>query len=358
LEKGRGSLENLELKKNFWKNKKVLVTGNLGFKGSWLCLQLNFFNAKVFGLDNESTNSSLIKKKFLKKYVKHQYICDIRDLKKINSIVSQIRPDIIIHMAAQSLVIRGLENPIFTLDVNIMGTANIIEIAKSKSTVKSILVITSDKVYDNNEKNKKFNEDDKLGGDDPYSASKACAEIISKSYYNSYLKKKHINLVTARAGNVIGGGDISSNRIVPDIYRSIVKKKKLKIRNKNHIRPWQHILDCNNGYMMLIEKLHNNKKYSGSWNFSTNKSDYTVKKICEEFCKNIFFKYDYSKSKYKEKKMLKLNSSKSRLLLSWKTKLSFKDMVRLTSQWYKRYLNGENPDLISMDQINEYYSLK
>ena len=287
-------MENLELKKNFWKNKKVLVTGNLGFKGSWLCLQLNFFNAKVFGLDNESTNSSLIKKNFLKKYVKHQYICDIRDLKKINSIVSQIRPDIIIHMAAQSLVIRGLENPIFTLDVNIMGTANIIEIAKNKSTVKSILVITSDKVYDNNEKNKKFNEDDKLGGDDPYSASKACAEIISKSYYNSYLKTKDINLVTARAGNVIGGGDISSNRIVPDIYRSIAKKKKLKIRNKNHIRPWQHILDCNNGYMMLIEKLHNNKKYSGSWNFSTYKSDYTVKKICEEFCKNIFFKYDYS----------------------------------------------------------------
>jgi CDP-glucose 4,6-dehydratase len=358
LGKRRGSLENLELKKSFWKNKKVLITGNLGFKGSWLCLQLSFFNAKVFGLDNDSTNSSLLKKKCLKKYVKHQYKCDIRDLKKINSIVSEVRPDIIIHMAAQSLVISGLENPIFTLDVNIMGTANVIESAKISRSVKSILVVTSDKVYENNEKNKTFKENDKLGGDDPYSASKACADIISKSYSSSYFKRKNVNLATARAGNVIGGGDVSSNRLVPDIYRSIVEKKKLKIRNKNYIRPWQHVLDCNNGYMTLIEKLQNNRKYSGAWNFSTNNSDYTVQKICEEFTKNIFFKFIYSTSKHKEKKVLKLNSNKSKYFLSWKTQLSFKEMIKLTSEWYKRYLNGEDPDLICMDQINKYYLSK
>ena len=358
MEKRRSSLENLELKKIFWKNKKVLITGNLGFKGSWLCLQLNFFNAKVFGLDNESTNSSLIKKKYLKKYVKHQYICDVRNLKKLNLIVSQVRPNVIIHMAAQSLVISGLENPIYTFGVNIIGTANVIESAKINYMVKSLLVITSDKVYENNEKNKKFNENDKLGGDDPYSASKACAEIISKSYLNSFFKAKNLNLATARAGNVIGGGDISSNRLIPDIYKSIIKKKKLKIRKKSYIRPWQHVLDCNNGYMMLIEKLYNNKKFSGAWNFSTNKGDYTVKKICEEFSKNIFFKFKYSISKYKEKKILKLSSNKSKCLLYWKSKLSFKEMIRLTSHWYKRYLNGENPDLISIDQINKYYLSK
>ncbi len=348
----------MEVKKNFWKNKKVLITGNLGFKGSWLCLQLSFFNAKVFGLDNESTNSSLITKKSLKKYVKNQYKCDIRDLKKLNSIVSKVRPNIIIHMAAQSIVISGLENPILTLDVNIIGTGNVIESARNNSSIKSILIVTSDKVYENNEKNKKFMENNRLGGDDPYSASKACAEIISKSYSSSYFKKQHPNLATARAGNVIGGGDISSNRLVPDIYRSIVQKKKLKIRNKNHIRPWQHVLDCNNGYMMLIEKLNNHRKYSGAWNFSSNNSDYTVKKICEEFSKNISFKYIYSVSKHKEKKLLKLNSNKSKHFLSWKTKLSFYKMIKLTGEWYKKYLNGEDPDLISIDQINKYYLTK
>lgn len=348
-------MENLEIKKNFWRNKKVLITGNLGFKGSWLSLQLNFFNAKVFGLDNESANSSLITKKNLKKYIKRQYICDIRDLKKINLIVSRVRPDIIIHMAAQSLVISGLENPILTFDINVIGTANIIESTKINSTVRAILVITSDKVYENFEKNKKFNENDKLGGDDPYSASKACAEIISNCYLNSYFKEKNSNLATARAGNVIGGGDISLNRLVPDIYRSIKKNKKLKIRNKSYIRPWQHVLDCNNGYMMLIEKLYDEKKFSGAWNFSTNKGDYTVKSICEEFCKNFFFKFEYTASKYKEKKILKLNSNKSKHDLFWKSKLSFKEMVRLTSQWYKRYLGGESADLITIDQINKYY---
>jgi len=348
----------LEVKKNFWKNKKVLITGNLGFKGSWLCLQLSFFNAKVFGLDNNSTNSSLITKKNLKKYVKQQYICDVRDLKKLNSIISGVKPNIIIHMAAQSIVISGLENPILTLDVNIIGTGNIIESARNNSSVKSILVVTSDKVYENNEQKKKFIENDRLGGDDPYSASKACAEIISKSYSSSYFKRKYANLATARAGNVIGGGDVSSNRLVPDIYRSIIEKKNLKIRNKNHIRPWQHVLDCNNGYMMLVEKLHNHKKYAGAWNFSSNYSDHTVQKICEEFSKNIFFKYIYSAGKHNEKKVLKLNSNKSKHFLSWKTKLSFKEMISLTSEWYKKYLNGEDPDLICYDQIHKYYLSK
>jgi len=345
----------LELKKNFWKKKKVLITGNLGFKGSWLCLQLSFFKAKIFGIDNESTNSSLIKKKHLKRYINHQYKCDIRDLKKLNLIVSKVKPEIIIHMAAQSLVINGLTNPTLTFDVNVMGTANIIESARVNTSVKSILVVTSDKVYENKEKNIKFKESDKLGGDDPYSASKACAEIISKSYLSSFFKAKYTNLATARAGNVIGGGDISLNRLVPDIYRSIVKKKKLKIRNKNYVRPWQHVLDCNNGYMMLVEKLHNNSKYSGAWNFSSNNSNYTVKKICKEFSKNISFKFIYSSSGQKEKKILKLNSDKSKYVLSWKTHLSFKEMIRLTSEWYKEFLIGENPDLICMNQINKYY---
>ena len=353
--KRRGSLENLELKKNFWKKKKVLITGNLGFKGSWLCLQLSFFKAKVFGIDNESANSSLIKKKHLKRYLQYQYKCDLRDLKKVNSIVSKVRPEIIIHLAAQSLVINGLENPTLTFDVNIMGTANIIESARIKSSVKSILVVTSDKVYENNEKNIKFKESDRLGGDDPYSASKACAEIISKSYFNSFFKTKNVKLATARAGNVIGGGDVSLNRLVPDIFRSILKKKKLKIRNRNYIRPWQHVLDCNNGYMMLVEKLHNNSKYSGAWNFSTNNNNYTVEKICKEFSKNISFKFIYSSSRLKEKKILKLNSDKSKYLLSWKKQLSFQEMIRLTSEWYKEFLIGENPDLICMDQINKYY---
>tara|TARA_Y100001970_G_C14247311_1_gene869201 strand:- start:3742 stop:4794 length:1053 start_codon:yes stop_codon:yes gene_type:complete len=350
-------LENLEVKKNFWRNKKVLITGNLGFKGSWLCLQLDFLKASIYGIDNKSSNSSLISN-HLKKYLKKQYLCDVKDLKKLKMIIAKVNPDIIIHLAAQPLVIESVQNPISTFEVNILGTVNILEASRNQKKLKSILIVTTDKVYKNNEKNTYFSENNELGGDDPYSASKASAEIICNSFNNSFFKNSKINLASARAGNVIGGGDVSPNRLVPDIFRAIKKNNNLKIRNKNHVRPWQHVLDCNNGYLTLIEKLYFSNDYSGSWNFSSNYRNYTVQNICDEFSKKLNLKYTYSKKINNEKKTLALNSFKSRRKLKWKNYLSFKKMISSTIYWYNNFLNGQKADLICIEQIKEYYLSK
>ncbi len=350
-------MENLELKKNFWKNKKVLITGNLGFKGSWLCLQLNYFKVKIYGIDNKSSQSSLISKN-LKRYLVKQYICDVMNIKKLKTIIKEINPHIIIHLAAQPIVLDSYRDPLLTINVNILGVSNLIFASRNQSNLKSILIVTSDKVYENKDKNVKFIEKDKLGGDDIYSASKACAEIVSSSFYQAFFKKNKINLATARAGNVIGGGDISRHRLVPDIYRSINKKKKLLIRNKNHIRPWQHVLDCNNGYMLLIEKLYFKEKYSGPWNFSSNYKMISVEKLCIEFNKKLNFKYSFLNNKNQEKKILRLNSNKAKNKLKWKSRLSFQEMVSLTSSWYKDFLKNKRPDEICKIQIKRYYSSK
>jgi len=350
-------MENLALKKKFWKNKKVLITGNLGFKGSWLCLQLYFFKANIYGIDNQSSDSSLISK-HLKKYVKKQYLSDIRNFKNVKKILNTVNPDIIIHLAAQPIVLDSFTHPISTFEINILGTTNILEASINQKKLKSILIVTTDKVYNNNEDNIGFKENDKLGGDDPYSASKACAEIITTSFKNSFFKNTSINIASARAGNVIGGGDVSKYRLVPDIFRSIKNKNILNIRNKNHIRPWQHVLDCNNGYLILLERLYYSSSYSDSWNFSSNYKNYTVKNICDEFSKKLNLKYTFSKKMYKEKKNLRLNSSKSRKQLNWKNYLSFKKMISQTINWYDNFLNGKRPDLICIEQIKDYYLTK
>ena len=253
----------------FWKNKKVLITGHTGFKGGWLSVWMNLLGAKVSGYSiNPLTkknffNSTKIKKIFFKDYRKN-----IQNYKNFDKCIKNTKPQIIFHLAAQPQVLASFKNPLDTILTNVIGTSNLLQIVKKYKFVKSVVIITTDKVYKNNDKKIKFSEKDHLGGDDLYSSSKACADIISSSYFNSFFRKSNCGIATARAGNCIGGGDWTKFRILTDASEAFLKNKKLKIRNPKSTRPWQHVLEPLLGYILLAEKLFGNKKkYSTSWNF-------------------------------------------------------------------------------------------
>ena len=260
-----------------YKNKKVLVTGTTGFKGSWLCLWLLMLGAKVIGVSLKADkNSKLYNSLKLKNKIK-QYNINLKNFSKLNKVVSREKPDIIFHLAAQSIVSEGYKNPLITFNSNILGGLNILECVRINK-IKNLVFITSDKCYLNVEKNSGYKETDRLGGHDNYSSSKASAEIIFKSYKESYFKKNFfLQHVTARAGNVIGGGDFKINRIVPDIIRSIINNKNIFLRNPNATRPWQHVLEPLFGYLLLgsklIKKELKNKKIYPHFNFGPNKNN-------------------------------------------------------------------------------------
>ena len=251
----------------FYYNKRILITGNSGFKGSWLTVILKNFGAKIMGISISDVskpsmfNLLMLNKKIL--YLKE----DIRNFKRIKKKIDKFKPEIIFHLAAQSLVIKSYKNPLDTISTNVMGSVNILEYVKSSKYVKSLIYVTSDKVYENNETNRIFKEHNRLGGSDPYSSSKVAAECLFDGYSKSFFMNKNIGIATVRSGNVIGGGDWSENRIIPDIIKSIKEKRKLIIRNPSHTRPWQHVLEPLIGYLKLGMKLYENKKYSGAWNF-------------------------------------------------------------------------------------------
>ncbi len=317
--------------KNFYKNKKVLVTGATGFKGSWLCYWLTILGAKVFGTGyNPNKNKNLFYSLNLNKKIKLK-LFDIKNKKKLKSFIKYSKPQIIFHLAAQPLILESYKKPYLTYNVNCIGTLNILEIVRKIDTVKSLVCITSDKCYENNFSTKGFKESDKLGGEDPYSGSKACAEIMIRSYKESFFNKKNCGLASARAGNVMGGGDWSKNRLIPDSINSIIKNKTIYIRNPNFNRPWQHVLEPLHGYLILGEKIYKEpKRYSGPWNFGTTTNTVTnVLKIVKEIVKfwgkgKINFKKN---QKYYEQINLQLNINKSKKILKWKPKILFDDLV-------------------------------
>ncbi len=293
--------------KKFYQNKKVLVTGATGFKGSWLCLWLNMLGAKVYGVGyNPNNNKNLFYQLQLNKKIKVIH-CDIKNLKKLSKIIKKIKPTIVFHMAAQPLIFEGYKKPYETYMINAMGTLNILDIIKNCNFVRSAVFITSDKCYQSNNSTKGFVENDKLGGEDPYSGSKASAEIMINTYIKSFFdNKKNIGLASARAGNVIGGGDWSQNRLVPDCIKSLNKNKTIFLRNPNFNRPWQHVLEPLNGYLILGMKLFNSpKKFSGSWNFGSKRN--TVTNVLT-IVKQIIKIWGRGKLKYiKKKKILRTN---------------------------------------------------
>jgi CDP-glucose 4,6-dehydratase len=345
----------------FYKKKKILITGGTGFKGAWLTFFLHLLNSEVYCTGLKPKKKSLFRLLKLEKIVKTEYL-DIRKKNKLNSYIKKIKPEIIFHLAGQSYVQESYDNPYYTYQVNSVGTLNLIEICKKIKAIKSICIITSDKCYENNDKKKKFNENDKLGGSDAYSASKACSEIIASSYYKSFYKKLKKGIATARAGNVIGGGDYSKNRLIPDIIESLIKKKNIMLRNPLANRPWQFVLDPLCGYLTLAYNLYKKPEiFSTSWNFSINKKNekiYSVKKIA------IYLKKDWNsliniknikKINFYENKNLQLNSNKSKKYLKWNSKYSVLQSIKLTSEWFKDlYLNKKSPVELTKNQINSF----
>ncbi len=344
---------------NFYKNKKVLVTGATGFKGAWLCYWLYMMGAKVSGIGyNPNKNKNLFYSLNLKKKIKLK-LFDIRDRKKLKTFISISNPQIVFHLAAQPLILESYSKPYLTYTVNSIGTLNVLDTIKDNKSVKALLCITSDKCYESNDSTKGFKENDKLGGEDPYSGSKACAEIMINTYFKSYFNKKKCGLASARAGNVIGGGDWSENRLIPDTINSIIKNKTIHIRNPNYNRPWQHVMEPLYGYLILAKKLYKEPRhYSGPWNFGTKKNTVTnVLQIVKEIVKfwgkgKITFK---KKQKYYEQTNLQLNINKALIKLQWKPKYSIIKSVQKTTEWYKEVLTKKiNVEEITSKQIKDY----
>ena len=343
---------------NFWSGKKVLITGNTGFKGGWLTLQLIFLGAKVYGISlKPKFKNSLFNIFNLKKKTK-TFFCDIRNEKKLEKIIKNIEPEIVFHLAAQPIVKTSYTKTRETYQVNANGTINVLEALKKLKKIKSIIVVTSDKCYLNTEIKKEFKESDPLGGFDPYSCSKACSELISFSYFHSFFKSKKIGLATARAGNIIGGGDWSDYRLIPDIIKSSFNKRKLIIRNPESCRPWQYVLDVTNGYLMLARKLHANYKFfSSAWNFGPNKhNSITVNQVCKlsnNFLKKKL-KVKYEKSLLKESKYLFLSSKKSMKYLKWKNIYNLNIAIKSTIEWYENFYNNNQVYNFTLEQIKIY----
>jgi len=288
----------MKLLKRYYKNKKILITGHTGFKGSWLSSLLHLIGSKVYGVSLNIEKDSHYEKLKLNKKIKSKLL-DIRNFNKLSQHLKLIKPDIVFHLAAQSLVKSSYVNPFETWSTNVMGTLNVIESIKRLNKKCTLIIITSDKCYLNKEKKRGYKESDELGGYDPYSASKASAEHVFFSEYHSFLKfNKKIRIASARGGNVVGGGDWSKNRIIPDFIKSIIKKDFLKVRNPHSTRPWVHVLEPLMGYLKLAYKLNKNNDLNGkAFNFgSNNKSRKSVKDILLEINKKMISgKWKFSK---------------------------------------------------------------
>ncbi len=348
-----------------FKNKKVLVTGHNGFKGSWLTIWLSLLGSKIVGIslkdNNHNNHFNLVKNKVKVK----SYYFDLRNKKKLQKIILQEKPDYVFHLAAQSLVYKSVQNPRFNWETNVMGLLNLLESISNLKKKCYGIIITSDKCYKNLEQKKGYKETDILGGIDPYSASKASAEILFHSYYQTFIrnKKRNIRLCTARAGNVIGGGDWSNFRLIPDCMKMWLKNKTPIIRNPNSTRPWQHVLEALSGYLLLAIKLTKDEKISGtSFNFSSDKiKNITVLDFLIRIKKKLpYIKWKIkNKNKFYESSLLQLNNSKAKRILNWEAKLNISETIDFVVDWYKNFnTNKKNIFLISREQIIKFMKKK
>lgn len=347
--------------KEFFKGKNILITGHTGFKGSWLSKILINWKANVSGFSlNPPTEPSLFTLLDLDSKM-NSNIGDIRDLNKLNEVFKNLEPEIVIHMAAQPLVRESYENPHYTYETNVMGTVNICECIRNSNCVKSFLNVTTDKVYENKEKQEGYTEDEKLDGYDPYSNSKSCSEIITHSYNNSFFKKMKIPTSTARAGNVIGGGDFSKDRIVPDCVKSALQNKEIIIRNPYSTRPYQHVLEPLNAYLTIIKNQYQDINYSGYYNVGPNDEDcITTGDLATIFCKkwgdDLKWIDKHEKNAPHEANFLKLDSTKIRNTFNWKPKWGIEKAIEKTVEWTKVYSNDGDIIECVNKQINEFFN--
>lgn len=345
-----------------FRGRRVLVTGHTGFKGSWLSLLLQMLGAEVMGYAlDPAYEGSHFEQLGLASSIKHR-VADIRDLDALRAAVDEFRPEIVFHLAAQALVRHSYADPKQTFDTNVQGAVNLLEAVRHCDSVSSLLFVTSDKCYENVEWVWGYRENDALGGHDPYSASKAAAEIVFSSYMRSFFAHRDgIGVATARAGNVIGGGDWAADRIVPDCIRALQAGKPIVIRSPNATRPWQHVLEPLSGYLLLAARLfESGHAYDGAWNFGPPVGDVrtvldVANTIVSKFGRGSVEVHD-PKNKQHEAHLLQLNSDKARQLLGWSTRWDYDKTLETTAGWYRDVLiGGESAISVSRRQLADYF---
>lgn len=344
--------------KSFWKGKRVFLTGHTGFKGSWLSLWLQSLGAELKGYSLEpATQPSLFKVANVEEGMVSE-IGDVRDLEKLRKSIKSFSPEILIHMAAQPLVRYSYANPVETYSTNVMGTVNVLEASRNSSSIKCIVNVTTDKCYENKEWPWGYRENEPMGGHDPYSSSKGCAELVTAAYRKSFMTEKGIGLASARAGNVIGGGDWSEDRLIPDILRAFEQSLPVIIRNPNSTRPWQHVLEPLSGYLILAQKLFEQPlEFSEGWNFGPNDEDvkpveWIIEKMVSDWPGS---KWSLEKDmRLHEAQLLKLDISKARSKLNWAPTWGLDATLEKIVAWHQAWLKEEDMQKICFDEIRKF----
>jgi len=346
------------LNSNFWKNKKVFLTGHTGFKGSWMSIWLNMLGANVKGYSLQPpTEPSLFNEANISDIV-HSEINDIRNFNKLSESIDKFSPDIIFHMAAQPLVRTSYKTPLETFETNVMGTANLLQAAYKASSVRAVINITTDKCYENFELDMAYKETDKMGGYDPYSSSKGCSELVTSAFRESFYKQKKIGIASVRAGNVIGGGDWADDRLIPDILRSFKAGKPVIVRNPNATRPWQHVLEPLSGYLLLAEKLFNEpEKFSEGWNFGPYFNDVKSVEWILDYMTRLWpdssWLHDVSQNPH-EASLLKLDISKAISKLNWSPTWNLETSLQKIVQWQNQFNSRSNMHDVCLLEINQF----
>jgi len=349
------------MKLGFWKDKRVFLTGHTGFKGGWMSLWLQSAGAEVVGYSLAPPSKPSL---FDVAQVADEMVSlegDIREFADLQAAMLKHQPEIVIHMAAQALVRYSYQHPVETYATNVLGTVHLLEVIRHTPSAKAVVIVTSDKCYDNKEWEWGYRENEPMGGHDPYSNSKGCAEMVVSAFRKSFFNREGntVAIASARAGNVIGGGDWAADRLIPDIFRSVLERQPIIIRNPDALRPWQHVLEPLNGYLTLAEKLlTNGDDYADGWNFGSNEHDthsvmWIVKQMCSLWGGGAEWKIETGQHPH-EAHYLKLDSSKARTYLDWKSKLDLSEALVLVVDWYKAYLNNENMRSFTEAQINNF----
>jgi CDP-glucose 4,6-dehydratase len=360
----KSAVEGVEVNPSFWRGKKVFIPGHTGFKGSWLSLWLQSMGAKVVGYAlGVPTKPSLFEVAEVGKGMT-SIIGDIRDLEKLRAVFAEHKPEIVIHMAAQSLVRYSYIEPVETYSTNVMGTVNLLEAVRSAASVKAVVNITSDKCYENRELVWGYRENEAMGGYDPYSSSKGCAELVAAAYRNSYFHPKKyqqhgVAIASARAGNVIGGGDWARDRLIPDILHAISDGRAVVIRSPHAIRPWQHVLEPLSGYLQLAQKLYEEgTPFAEGWNFGPNDEDakpvqWIVEKLTEQWGNDTSWELDNADHPH-EAHYLKLDCSKAKMRLDWEPRWNLTHTLAMIIAWQRAYMMEEDMNVKTLEQIGAY----
>lgn len=355
-----------QLSADYWRGRRVLVTGHTGFKGGWLSLWLTRLGAQVTGFATAPpTEINLFESARVSQHVHHIH-GDVRELDAVRAAFKESRPQVVFHMAAQSLVRPSYEDPVTTFTTNVLGTVHVLDAVRSSDTVEAVVNVTSDKCYDNDGSGRALTESDRLGGHDPYSSSKACAELVAQAFGRSYFDacKEGPRLANVRAGNVIGGGDWATDRLIPDIIRAISLGRAAEIRNPDAVRPWQHVLEPLHGYLLLAEALgQKHQGAQGGWNFGPSHDVRNVRWVADRLCAHWGGEATWQSpagaldAPY-EAAYLKLDCTRAKESLGWTTHMTLDQAIQSTTEWYRHFANGEDVAQLTNQQIDAYMNAK